>query len=145
MYTEEGDSHFIQSIVEGYDIVGPNLVDSPSTLISQLHKCRIAVVGSYHAAVFSLAQGVPVIGLYNADYYHDKFLGLEALYEAGVFPVDLADPKWTQTFSGLLRHVWDSAPRLRPGLIASADKQIDLGWQGYERVRKLVEQHCAGV
>ena len=145
LYPEESDTRSIESVTHGYGHVMPNAVDSLSALISQLHQCRIAIVGSYHCAVFALAQGVPVVGLYNSDYYRDKFLGLEALYEAGVFPVDLAGPKWTESFSGLLREVWDLDPRLRCGLIAAADKQIDLGWQAYNRVRKIVEQRSAGV
>jgi colanic acid/amylovoran biosynthesis protein len=144
-YTEEADSEFIQSVTEGYTRVHPSLVDSPAALAAQVRKCRIAIVGSYHAAVFALANGISIVGIYNSDYYRDKFLGLEAIFEVGVFAVNLAEPEWAARLSKGLDGLWESAPLLRPRLIAAADKQIQLGYQAYDHVRKLVEARCGGV
>ena len=47
-------------------------------LIEQISRCRLVIVGSYHAAVFALAQGVSAIGLAGNAYYLQKFEGLAA-------------------------------------------------------------------
>ncbi len=143
-YIGDEDARFVQLVTEGYCHVYPSSVDSPGAIVSQLHNCRVVVAGSYHAAVFALAQGVPVIGLYNSDYYRDKFLGLEALFEVGVFPLNLADQEWTEKLSKLLFDVWEDGPLWRPRLIAAADEMIDRGWQAYHHVQKLVDQRYGG-
>ena len=35
----------------------------------------VEVTGSYHAGVFALAQGIPVVGLLQSAYYEQKFIG----------------------------------------------------------------------
>jgi polysaccharide pyruvyl transferase WcaK-like protein len=144
-YVEEADSAFIQFVTEGYSRVHSNVIDSPAALATQVRNCRIAIVGSYHAAVFALAQGISIVGLYNSDYYRDKFLGLEALFEVGVSPVNLAEPKWAAELGKQLDDVWESAPLLRSRLIAVVDKQIELGCRAYDHVRELVELRCGNL
>ena len=95
LYTEESDSNSIAGLTEGYERISISNVTDPTALTSRVLGCRIAIVGSYHAGVYALAQGVPIVGLYNSNYYRDKFLGLEALFGIGVFPVDLSVPGWT--------------------------------------------------
>jgi polysaccharide pyruvyl transferase WcaK-like protein len=145
LHLEGADIDFIQLVAEGYSRVHSNLSDSPDSFnfIKQVHNCRIVVVGSYHAAVFALAQGVPIIGLHNSDYYRDKFLGLKALFEIGVSAVDLSEPEWATNLSRELVSVWESAPAFRPRLIEMVDRQIELSLKAYERVRELVERRCA--
>lgn len=59
---------------------GSRKVDSAESLMSAVETCRFTVTMSYHSAVFSLARGVPVIGLSRSEYYAGKFTGLMKIY-----------------------------------------------------------------
>jgi colanic acid/amylovoran biosynthesis protein len=58
-------------------------IASTKELVEAVKKCRIVVTGSYHAAVFALARGIPVVGLSRSAYYVGKFKGLGSLYPPG--------------------------------------------------------------
>ncbi len=57
---------------------------TPRDVMALAARCRFVITGSYHAALFALAQGVPVVGIEATSYYRGKFDGLEALYPGGV-------------------------------------------------------------
>ena len=46
-------------------------LDTPLSVIRRVGECRVVVTGSYHAGVFALSQGIPVVGLSCSDYYND--------------------------------------------------------------------------
>jgi colanic acid/amylovoran biosynthesis protein len=54
---------------------GGTSLDTPQRVIGQVRDCRIVVAGSYHAGVFALAQGIPVVALAASRYYLDKMHG----------------------------------------------------------------------
>ena len=56
---------------------------TPEAVIRQIQRCRLVITGSYHAAVFALAMGIPTIGLAKSTDYIDKFMGLSALFGEG--------------------------------------------------------------
>lgn len=72
--------------------VGPALEDiaSPEQLIAAVGRCRAIVTGSYHVAVFGLAQGVPAVCLTRSPYYDAKFAGLQASFPQACFVISLA-------------------------------------------------------
>ena len=138
LYVEETDVDSISGLTDGYEQTRISNVTDPESLIAHIQSCRVAIVGSYHAGVYALAQGVPIVGLYNSDYYRDKFLGLEALFGNGVYSVDLSIPEWN---TNLIRHAekaWATAPSLRMQLITATDKQIESGRTAYSELRSLV-------
>ena len=143
LHREESDADSIRHVTEGYGWVGTNDVSGPESLIDQVQRCRVAVVGSYHAGVYSLAQGVPIVGLYDSDYYRDKFLGLEALFGSGVFPVDLSGADWAERLVAQMDAAWGSSPSLRGQIIEQADRQIEAGREAYNRLYKMVEERSA--
>jgi colanic acid/amylovoran biosynthesis protein len=145
LYIEEADSNSIAGLTEGYERICIGNVTEPETLTRQVRDCRIAIVGSYHAGVYALAQGVTIVGLYNSDYYRDKFLGLEALFGVGVFPVDLSVPDWTTNLIIKANEAWDTAPACRLPLIEAADRQIESGWKAYNKLRALVDSRFGRV
>ena len=51
-------------------------VGTPRDVVELIGRCRAVVTGSYHAAVFALAQGIPAVGLTASAYYDAKFVGL---------------------------------------------------------------------
>jgi len=56
----------------------------PEDIIELARQCRITITGSYHSALFSIAQGVPVVAIDSNDYYSAKFAGLEALFPGSI-------------------------------------------------------------
>jgi polysaccharide pyruvyl transferase WcaK-like protein len=51
-----------------------------ASLAAAVAECRVVVASSYHAAVFALARGIPVVGISSTPYYDGKFEGLRELY-----------------------------------------------------------------
>ena len=65
-------------------------LDTPAKAIAEVSRCRVVVTGSYHAAVFALAQGIPVVAIAATRYYLDKFAGLAELFGGGCTIVAIA-------------------------------------------------------
>jgi colanic acid/amylovoran biosynthesis protein len=76
----------------GQDLSRPEHVGSPEDLIQLVGQCRIVISGSYHAAVFALAHGIPTVGLTANRYYDSKFQGLKAIYGDLITIVDISSP-----------------------------------------------------
>ncbi len=66
----------------------------PSDVVDLAFTCSVTLSGSYHSALFSIAQGVPVIAVQGSAYYAGKFAGLEAMFPGSiqVFNVNQAQP-----------------------------------------------------
>ena len=62
----------------------------PAEVMREISKCRLVITGSYHAGVFALAMGIPVIALIASEYYVDKFYGLQMQFGNGLEMVDLS-------------------------------------------------------
>lgn len=100
-------------------------------------RCRVVVTGSYHAGVFALAQGVPVVGLAKSAYYVDKFEGLAGQFPDGVRVARLDDPAGPAAVAKAAEDLWAAAPGLRAGLLASAAAQVEAGRAFYRRLALL--------
>jgi colanic acid/amylovoran biosynthesis protein len=113
---------------------------SPEALVTAAARCRVIVTGSYHAAVFGLALGVPAVCLTNSAYYDAKFGGLKALFPDACFVVPLDQPD----FAGRLRRAIDRALHLpAPARAAARDgatRQRHAGREAYARFRDAVEK-----
>ncbi|HEY9299757.1 MAG TPA: polysaccharide pyruvyl transferase family protein, partial [Phormidium sp.] len=90
------DSSSIKELLCGLDDQsdGGASLDTPLKVIQQVSQCRLVVSGSYHAGVFALSQGIPVIGLAKSKYYVDKFSGLSDQFPGGCKVILLADPEF---------------------------------------------------
>ena len=64
-------------------------IASPEDLIAAVGQCRAIVTGSYHVAVFGLAQGIPAVCLTRSPYYDAKFAGLQASFPQACFVISL--------------------------------------------------------
>jgi len=109
------------------------------SVIRRVGKCRLVIAGSYHAAVFALAQGIPVIGLAFAPYYFSKFDGLADLFGAGCACIDGRKTEWAQQLEQSALDLWQRAIDFKPQLIESAKRQIVARKMAYQRVRNLME------
>jgi polysaccharide pyruvyl transferase WcaK-like protein len=138
---DEADAVTIQQLTMGFDNVfdAAEHLDTQAKVIEQIRCCRVVVAGSYHAAVFALAQGIPAIGLARSDYYVDKFVGLAELFDAGCEVIILSDTQFPTKLKVAIDRMWQSAEHLRPQLLDAAARQVQLSRAAYQRVRELVQ------
>jgi polysaccharide pyruvyl transferase WcaK-like protein len=99
----------------------------------------VVVTGSYHAAVFALAQGIPVVGIAASRYYVDKFSGLADLFRGGCDVVHIDAPGAGAALEAAIEKAWASAPDLREALRQSAEAQIHRAREAYRLIGGLVE------
>lgn len=117
--------------------------DSPEQLVAGASSCRVVVTGSYHPAVFALAQGVPAVGIANHPYYVQKFDGLRDLFGTGCALVVL-DGGWERRLSEAIATAWHAAPVLEAPLLAATDDQCRLAEAAHVRLHRLVENRHRG-
>jgi colanic acid/amylovoran biosynthesis protein len=96
----------------------------PSDVIRLAGRCRVVVTGAYHAGVFSLAQGVPVVGISNSQYYDYKLLGLASMFPGACDVISLADPEFEDRLLMSICAKWESAPRIRQEILRRTQSQI---------------------
>jgi len=112
--------------------------DTPLSVIRQVGQCRVVVTSSYHAGVFALAQGIPIVAIVRSRYYADKFLGLADQFGCGCEVLALDAIDFECHLSSAIDRAWQSAPLLRRKLLAAAERQIACSHEAYARVRSLV-------
>jgi len=130
----------IRRLLQGFDdhSDGGIKLDSPLKVIEQIGHCRIVLTGAYHAAVFALSQGIPVVCLSASDDYNAKFRGLEDQFGAGCETVFLSASNASQKLADAAERAWQSAENLRLPLLAAARRQIALSQGAYERVAENI-------
>jgi colanic acid/amylovoran biosynthesis protein len=136
----DSDVETIQNLLAGYDVTSDKWQSGrdPLFIIQQTGYCRLVVTGSYHAAVFALAQGIPVVALANSKYYTYKFLGLADQFGVGCHVLLLDDKQFREKFMIEIDKAWHSAEQVRPQLLLAAAKQIEMGYSAYQRLYELV-------
>ncbi|QXC63621.1 polysaccharide pyruvyl transferase family protein [Aquihabitans sp. G128] len=98
-------------------------LDVPAALAA-IDRCRLVVTGTYHAAVFALGLGIPVIGLAGSDYYRQKLHGaLEEFGPSAGVVLDARSPLLADELADALRTWWGRAPEVGPELEAAARRQ----------------------
>ena len=137
---KEADLEIIRQILKGYDKVSINWrrFDSPMNLIQQVGRCRLVVTGTYHPAVFALAQGIPAIGLVKSITYINKFSALQDEFGPALQIIWLDDELLPEKLITAIDIAWESAEAVRPTLLQAAIRQIEWGKAGYRRLYELV-------
>lgn len=118
----------------------PPIVRGPEDVIELAGECRVVITGSYHAAVFALAQGIPVVALVKSAYYRDKFTGLAGPFGEGCVCLDMSDRDFPEKLHAIALRLHGAAERWRPALLERAEAQIADGRNAYHR---LPEMLCA--
>lgn len=138
------DQETIRRLLAGVDDEsdGGLSLDTPLKLIKQTGRCKIVVTGAYHAAVFALAQGIPVVCLTKSPYYLAKFQGLEDLFGLGCTTVMLNEPDMPSTLAAAIEKTWNSAELVRLPLLQSALRQIEGSREAYQRVKYLLDSEA---
>jgi colanic acid/amylovoran biosynthesis protein len=139
------DQETIQRLLAGFDDKsdGGLPLDTPLSLIRQTARCKIVVTGAYHAAVFALAQGIPVVCLSNSPYYLAKFQGLEDLFGVGCVTVMLGEPDMPGKLAAAIESTWNSAETVRLPLLQSALRQVEGSRGAYQRVKDLLSSEAS--
>ena len=141
----EEDATTIRRLVRGYDAVleGGFSFDGPRDVVEQITRCRVIVTGSYHAGLFALARGIPVVGLARSAYYVDKFLGLADQFGCGC-EVVILDNAVPDEIDAAVQRLWPAAEDLRSDLLAAAERQLAEGRAAYQHLRSLVARRRVG-
>jgi colanic acid/amylovoran biosynthesis protein len=105
----------------------------PAEVIRQIARCRVVISGSYHAAVFALAMGIPTVCLVKSEYYTDKFLGLQAQFGPAMAVIELQNSNAATVLLDQVRALWIAAESSRDALLHAAQEQIAQGRRAYER------------
>ncbi len=123
-HTYPGNDHAVaESLVarlahpERARVAPPSLLDREVKSLTTM--CGMVVASRYHAAVFALSAGVPVIAIHQDEYYYQK---LEGLFELFHCPTVLLHPASLRADQLALRilDAWGSRDTLRPHLQRSA-------------------------
>ena len=118
---------------------------SPRDLIAAAAGCRAIVTGSYHAAVFSLAQGVPAVCVTNSSYYDAKFSGLQALFPHACFITALDEPDFAGRLHSAIDEAWQLPAAQRSVTSGAAGDLRDAGRAAYARLRDVVDGRPATI
>jgi polysaccharide pyruvyl transferase WcaK-like protein len=138
-YVNERDAEVIARAI-GHDVRPVRAPETPADVIERVHQCRVVVTGSYHAAVFALAQGIPAVGLAGSEYYVDKFLGLADQFDGHCSTVLLDAPDLVLRLEEAVTDAWSSADELAPKLVAAAERQLRNAAVAMDRLATLVSQ-----
>lgn len=136
----DSDIESLRSIMpdQAAEIDAAEDISSPSELVRQVQRCRLVITGSYHAGVFALANGIPVLGIAASPYYADKFEGLADMFGEGCRAWRPEGKDSAEQFQSAATELWENAERTRPLLLASAEKQIASCRTSYARIADLI-------
>jgi polysaccharide pyruvyl transferase WcaK-like protein len=113
-------------------------IDSVEELVQQVGTCRVVLTGSYHGAVFALAQGISAVCVLRSGYYSDKFMGLADMFGKGCYVLCADDPNFARILEQTMEQAWQSAEANRPALLASARAQRQASRHAYEELHRRV-------
>jgi polysaccharide pyruvyl transferase WcaK-like protein len=106
--------------------------------LREISGCRVVITSSYHAAVFALALGIPVVCLAASRYYRWKFHGLADLFPEGCEVVDLAHEEAAASLIETLEDLWASAATLKPVIWQRVEEQILWSETAYQQLAALL-------
>ena len=96
------------------------------------------ITGTYHGAIFSLAQGVPVIGVAKSREYFDKLSELADEFGPSCHVILLGDEQVSEKLAAAIDKAWSTAEDLRPDLLRVAARQVEQQHSAYQLIFELV-------
>ena len=133
------DVDTLQTLLAGLgDDDGGASLDTPRLVIDRIGECRVVVTGSYHGAVFALAQGIPVVALVKSTYYMNKMAGLRHQFGIGCEIVRLDADDLSERIREAIDRAWADAEHVRAPLLVAAADQIQRGRSAYARLKDVV-------
>ncbi|MCC6424051.1 MAG: polysaccharide pyruvyl transferase family protein [Phycisphaerales bacterium] len=140
LQAEDSDVSSIAQLMDADNWPTP---DTPQEVMERVGQCRVVMTGSYHAAIFALSQGVPVVGIVASEYYTAKMRGIAGQFPGGCLIVPADQPDLAGRLHRAIESQWNAAPNLRQPLLESAGRQIELGRRAYDHLATLQPNHPA--
>jgi polysaccharide pyruvyl transferase WcaK-like protein len=112
---------------------------TPAATINLVSECRVVVTSSYHAGVFALSQGIPVLAMVKSQYYIDKFQGLSEQFGCGIRIITL-DRSDAAVLTAAIEDLWHDAPTTRPELLRAASAQVEKGTAFYRSIAGMISE-----
>ena len=137
---DAGALHALAFAADGPASIAVEDIVTPEALAAAAARCRVVITGSYHAAVFSLAAGVPAVCLTNSRYYDAKFGGLAALFPGACWIVSLGSPDSARQLQVSVQDAWQLSAAERAAGAATACTLCDAGRQAYARFGVMVAE-----
>lgn len=134
LYPGQDDAVLIGRMVDS----PPSGVDTPAAAIAAAGSCRIVVSGTYHAALFAAAQGVPVVALAGSPYYDGKLSGLRDYFGSGVTLVRMDEPALARRLGEAIEFAWATPVEERARMLSAAERQVAAGREAYGRLAGLM-------
>lgn len=136
-HPEEDDSAVCRYLLEGYESVAEPAHDLTLVegMIKEIGRCRVMITTSYHAGVFALAQGIPVVAWLKSKYFAAKLYGLANQFGVGCEIVTLDEGNVQERLRSAILSAWNSAEQVRPRLLDAASSQVAASKAAYERLR----------
>ena len=129
--THGNDVEAVQSLENvSKRILNQQPLSSISDLALLVASCRVVFTGSYHAAVFALASGIPVVCVAASEYYENKFCGLKAEYKQGCAVIRI-DRQSISEIKIVLDDLWVNAATTCGFLRSVAEEQVKLSEAAY--------------
>jgi polysaccharide pyruvyl transferase WcaK-like protein len=140
-YPDESDMRAVAQLVGEGSSISSTLVElpAPEDIMDAVSKCRMVITGSYHSAVFALAQGIPAIGVARTQYYRSKFLGLMDQFGGICDVICLDDDGFPDMLLKAGRKAWENADIWRNDLLRAAQSQVKASIRLYDEMCYLVE------
>jgi colanic acid/amylovoran biosynthesis protein len=117
---------------------GAAALDTPRAVIDRVAQCRLVVTGSYHGAVFALAQGIPVVALARSPYYMAKMSGVADQFRVGCEVVRLDTGADVAALGPAIDRAWASADAVRQPLLDAARDQVRRSRAAYMKLHRIV-------
>lgn len=127
----------VTSISRLMDMSNWTIPDTPREVMERVGLCRVVMTGSYHAAIFALSRGVPVVGVVASEYYAAKMLGVAGQFPDGCVIVNAGEPDPDHRLRRAIETQWNAAPALRQPLLEAARRQIERGRKAYDYLATL--------
>jgi polysaccharide pyruvyl transferase WcaK-like protein len=127
-------SHLMDIPVPFDDSKAPDL----PRLLDLIRRCRVVVCGSYHAALFALANGIPCVCVARSPYYLAKFQGLASMFGNQCVVLSMEDPQFESMLEASIDRAWATGDEDRKHLQKLAREQARRGLDAYAAVVKLI-------
>ncbi len=136
----EPDEWYIEQVIAGYRPKSfyRRRFSQPVEIIKRAGRCRLVVTGTFHAAVFALAQGIPVVCLAKSKMYAEKFHGLADQFGSGCQVLNMDDEDLPIKLRDAINQAWVMSDKYQQELMKATERQISLGRAAYRKFFDLV-------
>ena len=109
-------------------------------VLDRIAACQMMVTCSYHASVFALAMGIPVVALYSSAYYEHKLHGVGDQFGSGCIVLDMNAHSFATDLVDAVQKLWGLDQASRDALRRRAVEQVELSENAYARFAQICDR-----